>query len=382
MGRHVLQQADNVIPTVTINRGHLYWGGSPGNPIARIYGDRSSADSMTEAVREVSLIHSTLNAKHTCSVTVVDFSCDDSDEMSNVFAAFRRAISTREGSAFVGAIRQYILISSDSVYASTYCSDGVDEFFPKCPSTSPRYNGEKLRGEMRLEEEARSAMQGGEMMFTTVVLRLPDVLGSLDRSGRFWATVLWAVSGVPMLLSPTCTPVTNQLLSFVSGKDVAALVVRLAADVGVHTSSGSPSYNLACHERVTLHEFTGMVAREVQTQTGMTVTVRQSHPAALCRRGSADSSSSDLIDSSDDDVDSCSCDFYPSVQCGPLITGRAQDHLDWRPTALSEVVAEAVAFFLGAGVVTSDGIGGHFPLECRAALKRLPLIVKMALVSD
>jgi nucleoside-diphosphate-sugar epimerase len=268
---------------------------------------------MTNAIAEVCKIHSGLCVDGVApNVTIVDFSCDDGDEMRAVFVALRELMPSPQGKVFVRSLHRYVLVSSDSVYAPTYISSGVAEDTTLCSHTSKGYSGEKLRGEMQLTRSVTGAIRDGLLgpSFQAIVFRLPDVLGPYDRSGRFWATVLWATSKVPMLLSPSCTPVRGQLLSFVSGVDVASKVVQIATSrVGVTLKGTVVAYNLACPERTTLVDFVRLVAAEVQDQTGLDVTVRESAPSSYSEGFESDSSS-DIIDSSDDEVDACSCDYY------------------------------------------------------------------------
>ena len=384
MGRHVLQEAKGLIHTVTINRGRTYWEGDliATPPMSKVTGDRGDERSMTKAIAEVCRIHSGLCVGGVIpTVTVVDFSCDDKDEMRAVFVALRELMPSQQGKVFVRSIHRYVLVSSDSVYAPTYISSGVTEDATLCSPASKGYSGEKLRGEMQLGRDVTAAIRDGLLgpSFQAIVFRLPDVLGPYDRSGRFWATVLWATSKVPMLLSPSCTPVRGQLLSFVSGVDVAKKVVQIATGVVPPTGRAIAAYNLACPEQTTLVNFVRLVASEVHAQTGLDVAVRESAPSSY---DDSDSSSSDIIDSSDDEVDACSCDYYPSVRCGPLDLSLSTAELQWAPTSLAMVVRGAVAFFLAAGSVDpARGIHGPFPAECRAAIKRLPTLVKLSLVS-
>jgi hypothetical protein len=95
--------------------------------------------------------------------------------------------------------------------------------------------------------------------------------------------------------------------------------------------------NIACAEKPTLYEFVHAVVGRVS-------------PGAS------------LVTVSEDDVETC--DYYPSVSCGPLAISAATETVGWRPTPLEEVVLRTVSFFRQAQLI---GLR-----EFWAAAKKLP----------
>jgi len=76
------------------------------------------------------------------------------------------------------------------------------------------------------------------------------------------------------------------------------------------------SYNLACHEAITLHD----LLKEIASVLKVKLETRLEEDAHT---------------------------FYPSVTCGPLDCSKAITTLDWKPTPLKKVIAETTQFFTG-----------------------------------
>eukprot|EP00758_Cryptobia_borreli_P002223 Tbor_TRINITY_DN2871_c0_g1::TRINITY_DN2871_c0_g1_i1::g.23165::m.23165 len=396
MGRHLVKAAKEGyggypdVPTIAINRGRPYWaltGESDElyNPIYHVEGDRSDHASMETAmstVRGILLSQGSLNDKPPY-ITICDFSCDDDTDMDGVWAAIesKLLLSSAQYPAAVSNI-QYILISSDSVYESKYVPIGVTEGHSTCSRNAPGYSGEKRRCELALEKAIISFTPTCSV--SGVCLRLPDVLGEFDRSGRLWAPLLWAQSGIPLIISEKIAR-SRQLCSFVYAGDVAHVVLklhrRMLFSVAQQPQPLVSYYNIACVERVTISGFLQLVISSAEKELRSpikTITI------STCRipDDSSSQSSSDDTDCDMEKVEDFSCDYYPSVMCGALNIEKIQQEFQFTPISLTEAVSRSVRFFFeyshhlnSKSKTSKSGIVSSIA-EYRCALKKLPLFVR------
>lgn len=373
--------------------------------------------SIQQCAAELRRVFDTLSSSSTLLVqpwSIVDFSCCEPAHVELWIAALRNPCLSRshsrrthdddndDGRAAV-PIGHYIYVSTDSVYQERCV--GFEE--RRCPeddegeesvaflsridesATTVEWQRKWRRkrslcyGEekMAVEELLRQQTQSSEIAITTrnpsliaslTVLRLPDVIGPWDRTGRFWATLLYEIAywADPANLSLTIpSSLANQHISVVYGPDVADAIGQLLThgppfleDVEGHGDHHLPHHNnnrmimmiampcwsyrvfhLACSESPTLQQFTRMMLQQ---------------PDAL-----------HLIECESD----ASCDYYPSVSCGPLSIERAVRELHWSPTPLVQAVAATRAFFLEAMAQR------QYLSECSAAMKKLPYRVRRVL---
>lgn len=359
MGRHLLNAliADTASERhiYILNRGTRYWGTNypfdlHGVAIAtHIPMDRDVNESVLSAFQHLAAdIRGLESSRSVSTLSICDFSCDDEGSMERVWEGISAA-------GLASRVVSYTLISTDSVYKKVSTgvvsgtSTAVFESSLCVPFDRRGYAGEKIRAERAFS----AAIATFSPTISWYILRLPDVIGPFDNSGRYWATVLWAVSGVPLLLESSVASIP---LSLVSGADVANLCFRLLSH-----NSGIPSgiYNLACQENFTVRQMIDHIAHGLGVPPPRVF-------RSLRRSESSESSSS----SSDDDHSDVSADFYPSVDCGPISIRSAIQNLGWCPTPLVEVLSESTRFF-----VDRPRLGKEFS----SAFRKLPPMVRAAL---
>lgn len=130
--------------------------------------------------------------------------------------------------------RLYVFISSDSVY--DVCDLAVrgesmledDDIRVESHKEIMRMKDEEEYGHDKLccEEYLRNHLSKPEDGFSYICLRMPDVLGPYDSTGRFWAYLLWIqqMRGMPIHTKPEAE---TKPLSFVFSEDVSRLIVSL-----------------------------------------------------------------------------------------------------------------------------------------------------------
>jgi nucleoside-diphosphate-sugar epimerase len=301
---------------ITMNRGNVYWGAAATDDVLWHFLDWEDRKSVRAAA---AFIVST--ALRCGPPTIVDFSCDKAKQMKFFLDCLCARVDGETSS--VASIGHYVLVSSDSVYQNEPGSSGpwgtalVDETRPTVAAIA-----ETCRRSVRRSYAVQKALIEVELLSSArrldcrrTVVRLPDVIGPRDPTGRFWATWLWAASGHPLWFPGP--EAGQQPVSVVFSEDVAAWLLAVIAQ-GSAWSGGT--YNLACSEVPSLAELTLLVARSARS-------------GAL------------LLVPTESDGDKETCDFYPSVTCGPLSIARALAESPWRPTPLVECIAATAAFF-------------------------------------
>ena len=228
------------------------------------------------------------------------------------------------------------------------------------------YGFEKLEAEYILK---RAALANERMRY--LILRLPDVIGPFDDSGRFWAYLLWLPlhRDAPLQLD---NGDQTKPLSFVFSEDVVDVIMGVLAQVTrgeppesssfkieVHGPPGEERkekvgsvgggfgenaiFNLAFEETPSLKEFLELVGE----------CAGAGRPLEIARVVEPDT-------------------FYPSVNCGPVAIDRAKKSLGFEPTSLKEAVRKTVAFFEKVDKA-------HCEKEYHNVLKKLPAEVKAVL---
>ena len=320
MGRQLvdyLQLAWSHVQVFTVNRGRTYWSDARKPSLVA---DRRNASIYKTAIEKIMTENAAIRWKG-----IIDFCAfgkgDIEDALPDcVFAAFP----------------VYVLISTDSVYeviphigrlvgsVDEAATDTRDKLIKKIDE----YGHDKLMAEQALMRRAGS----NQSLF---VLRLPDVIGEFDDTGRFWSYKLWIESGVPLHIPPGA----SQKLAFVYAGDVVRFTIGLIERV-VQTGLRE-TMNICCTEQVSLVELLGMIGsccgKQVQVERG-------------------------------------SNSFYPSVEQrkGVLSIVKAE-RFGWRPTPLAQAVNQTVTWLHSAETI-------HLP-ELRDFLKGLPKPVRNGLAS-
>ncbi len=325
---------------ILMNRGHGYWGSPAGGSSCELlwhfldWDDRSSIKSAARFIAN-GVTSCGFGSCRPC-VTIVDFSCDTARQME----LFLRSVNKAElrAGAESSAVGHYILISSDSVYRDEALLR-VDEDRPtvaELATSAPRSTRRSYAFQKAFIEEALG--NGAPKGCTVTIARLPDVIGPRDPTGRFWATMLWAATGRPLLFPAAAG---GQVVSVVYSEDVSHWLLAIATR-GDAWRGGT--FNLACSETLTLAELTLLVARS----------------------GRSDAELVPVSDGSSEDT----CDYYPSVVCGPLSIAKALASSPWRPTPLAECIFAAAAFFRSVDVRLCGREGSK-------VLRKLPAAVRL-----
>ena len=148
-----------------------------------------------------------------------------------------------------------------------------------------------------------------------VVLRLPDVIGPRDTTGRWWTYQLWVqYAGVLRRPVPIPPAVRRLRTSYVYVADVArAMMAALERAKEVN----GQAFNLALDRDFRLAELLAEMARELGVHNVVTQDVRSEDVAR----------------------------FFPSVYRGPVSWRRAREVLGFEPTPWAEVLSETVRFY-------------------------------------
>ncbi|XP_043219630.1 uncharacterized protein LOC122380493 isoform X2 [Amphibalanus amphitrite] len=235
---------------------------------------------------------------------VIDFSGYDADAVSQALDALAEKM------------KYYVFISSDSVYEVCEPSTGVLSHEEAAVRPSDRRRRHDLAsrdsygdGKLSAEEVLRARA------VPHVVLRLPDVLGPRDTTGRWWAYQLW-VQYAGVLRRPVPIPPSVRTLrtSYVFVSDVAR---ALTAALNRSKEVNGKAFNLALDRDFRLAELLGEIARELGVHSVVTREVNSENVAR----------------------------FFPSVYRGPVSWRRAREQLGFEPTPWPEVLSETVRFY-------------------------------------
>lgn len=368
MGRRfveLLSHASN-LPIITCNRGNVYWDGTTNTTPERTF--HVHLDWEVEgSVRSMSTAVWGCISKDSpnSSLFIVDFSCTEPHHMVLLQRHLLLPLAHR--------IRRYCLVSTDSVYATTNRSDtepadarvtecGACVDFPPVMTALFRRLNPLLQDELDVIErdilaslsygEEKRAVelllaQYGAPRFNCTMLRLPDVIGPFDRSGRYWATVLWLLSGVPLALP---VEVASRRMSVVFSEDVVRWIINEIAfedSQPLQRSPGLETLNLCCQESPTLEDFVSMIRHSLSQEEDQL-------PLATIA----------VVSESEGETG----DYYPSVDCGPISCHEAFTKRQWLPTPLAAAIHATTMFFSSAEWYRADGQRA----ELRKALKKLP----------
>ena len=227
----------------------------------------------------------------------------------------------------------YIYVSSDSVYevcekrhgGLTRETDTVrpDDQSRRCAlKKRDSYGHKKLRGE--------EALKGELMQSDTayLILRLADVIGPNDATGRFWQLQLWVKLAHLLLIPVLPASVKHRPLSLVYVKDVAnALANVVYMDAYQRLRIMNSEFNLAFCKPVVIEQLIRHIEQKLRLD---------------------EASDEHLYDPSNNIPQ-----LYPSVEKGPIDVTKAQMMLEWEPTSWEVAVAETVEFY--ENVAKSNG---------------------------
>jgi hypothetical protein len=371
------------------NRGTAHWvGATPLIPrsdtasfLSHCYVDwDASPQALTEALVALRVsIQSICNYPHADSngptrVVLVDLSCTEPQWM-------HRWLNTAVSHLIRGnLVHKYIYISTDSVYDATKTGvqlnddasttpqgvgaseddlvvvtpplrtfDGAEDLASSSSTSSSStsassssssdsltYGEEKRYCENLLEDafSTRVALMpeegaGNPRLQTLIMLRLPDVVGPFDTSGRFLATMMWLqvqLHGTltayqqselqPSPLScviPLPRTCAQSSMSIVLASDVADAILMFAQNTPTESATDRQHiFHVACRHPTTLAQMLEHIAHRLWTSTIErlpSMTVPSYSPAIFIQ----------LVD---DDCVEFTPDFYPSVDCGPLSVAR------------------------------------------------------------
>lgn len=310
---------------VMINRGKTYWNDEmkENSKIEHFYGDRSEYIQFQKLMTYVSNKHG-INESSKKWDLVVDFSCFDRKEIKSAIRALKNHC------------RLYILISSDSIYDVCDKKLRRDDFIKEEYAVRPdndklieELNEDEEYGNDKLKCEEYLKSHVSESDFNYICLRLPDVIGPYDTSGRFWAYMMWIKSCEEF---PIHVNKYFQLryLSFVYSKDISRLLVDVLNKLARNdedtanwlSSVNGESFNVCFEEHLTLKELVEKMAEFMEVKSLKFIDERD-----LIKAGKF---------------------FYPSVECGPLSNSKAKKYLGFSSTNIFEAVRETIGFFNSA----------------------------------
>ena len=245
---------------------------------------------------------------------VIDFSGFDGRAVKQTAGALRDKTSL------------YVYISSDSVYevcdkhheGLTRETDAVrpdDPSIWRALKKRDSYGHKKLEGEEELKELRKS---GSGPAY--VILRLADVIGPEDGTGRWWQLQLWLKLAHLMHIPVLPLSLKHRMLSLVYVKDVAAAVVDiLYMDTSRRMRIVDKEFNLAFCEPVTMEHLICHIEKKL----------------------ALDGISDERIFDPSNNIPQ----IYPSVEKGPIDVTKARAMLSWNPTSCEDAVSETVEFY-------------------------------------
>lgn len=243
-------------------------------------------------------------------------------------------------------LKLYVFISTDSVYDVSDMA-GLSTPVKEEESIRPSNNAEILKkaeeedyghDKLKCEEYLFSHCSQISEGFPYLCLRLPDVFGPYDSTGRWWAYLFWLQKMKDWPIHSKQESRTKKL-SFVFSEDVSRLLLSFLSRVNdqsfirvVH----SQSYNIAFRENPTLDEFLQLMANSIDV--GPVNFIDEKGLAAKLKSSSAIKGKY----------------FYPSVYCPYLDTSKAVRDLGFSPSPMWDAVKKTSEFFVGAGFYAAE----------------------------
>lgn len=303
-----------------VNRGKIYWNTDMKKipEVHFFYGDRNTYLEFQKLLAYISDKAGITPEKRWDMV--VDFSCYERKQMKCAIRGLKNLC------------KLYVYISTDSVYdvcdRKIRREDFIREEYAVRPESDAlieelneqdEYGNDKLR----CEEYLRSHEH--ELGFPYINLRLPDVIGPYDSSGRFWAYLIWLKNNKehPIHLNKNFE-IRN--LSFVFSHDVSRILLHILDRIKKYPDAASwlakingESYNLAFEEKISLKVLIEKLAAFIGIEKVNFIDEKK-----LIKAGKF---------------------FYPSVECGPLNISKVKSQLGFVPTKLDDALRETYNFF-------------------------------------
>ena len=316
MGRQLVDHLQSLgLEVYTVNRGRTYWGDASRKP--SLVADRRNRTEYRDALDKF------IQRTSTPWLGVVDFCAFKPKDVTeslpdicfdpNIFPTF-------------------IFISTDSVYEglSSSCmpnrgtaTEALTDLGQLDPSFD-KYGYQKLLTERSLFKRSPSGQN-------LLCLRLPDVIGEFDDTHRFWGCVLWIKSGMEMFLDSEADSLP---LAFVYSADVVVVISNILK----RRQCLRESINIGCTEQISLKSFLELIAAAVGTEIRLTGEKNR------------------MLE----------CCLYPSVERRriPLSLEKSKALIEWKPTALAEVISRTVKWLEAAETM--------YPTEFMETVDSLP----------
>ena len=267
-------------------------------------------------------------------------------------------------------MRRYILISTDSIYMAV-----SPEHYVKSPAGAllessdangradparardDEYGADKLSTEVALRaaaEKSDSSGSNNRAMPPMVALRLPDVVGPYENTGRLEKLLLKLLKGrrVGALINDHQPAAGNSLISVVAAADVASAVCAALEQ--------SLTSRLWCG-----HSASSDLASSGDTSSGGKLSAlhvcadeKVSWPELVCLFDAA-LRQHESLDVPALRLDASRDSGFVSVDCGALDNGLAKACLDWAPAPLEQRVLESVDWWLAEMRAGFERISSH-----------------------
>lgn len=335
---------------------------------------------------------------------VVDFSAFDAADAECVVAGLRDA-------ARIGGILEpdgyprplYVYISSDSVYevtaewAATTTPAALDwdaddefasvELVSERHAVRPLEKKERKRlkrkdgygdGKLQVEEALKGVFENDNFFpFSVINLRLPDVIGPYDDTGRLWAYWLWLTLGQVVRLHSEGAD-ADQQIGFVYSKDVGRFVGEWLSRGGRSSSSRFfHTLNFGCKEQAPLGDQIKMFREEtiqaLENNITATATLENYAPDRLLRvKHLLDRAKKSSILVRSPGEHSRSPQFFPSVERVRALSFSTLNELyPWFETSgVREAYRASAEFFLEAM--------DRFPDDAKDTIRKLPRPARLA----
>lgn len=360
-----LKESNGVFPMVyVVNRKKTHWNDSNHEDtenVKRYYGDRDNTVEYGKLLKY-------LTEKEAKRKGLNKDEGEEKEENSTFkwdlvvdFCGFLRKEVKSVIRGLSGHVKLYVFISSDSIYDvcdSTLLSVPVKEDQDIRP-TDPKkidelaededYGHDKLRCEEYLRSHVGGTRGSNEFELPFVCLRLPDIIGPFDATGRFWTYLLWIQK---MDVWPIHSKNESRIkpLSFVYSNDVVIQLLNFlnqSSNTDFVKKVHSQSYNLAFKENIPLDSMLNIIGKILKAGPINFITEKDlaerlsKVPGSPSKKGKY---------------------FYPSVYCPHLSIAKAETHLNWQPTPLEEALQKTCEFFVS---------GAHYTAEFKKAASKL-----------
>ena len=245
-----------------INRGKRYWNQNFKDfPFVKYYyGDRHVYFEYEKLLKYISKKHGITESNKWD--LVVDFCCFERKEVKSAIRGLNKLISL------------YVLISSDSIYdvceedlrkevliKEEYSVRPENEVKLKKLNKDEDYGNDKLKCEEYLASHT-------DLNFPYCCLRLPDVIGPFDSSGRFWGYQKWLkiCENYPIHFNKFTN---SRKLSLVYSEDIMQLVLDMmfkAREKAFIEKIHGHSFNVSFDETYTLFELLESISKKINVK--------------------------------------------------------------------------------------------------------------------